>query len=206
MLAASGAATGFLLLEFYRQSANAQVGRAEEVVSARAAKSAITTPSSCGGWRGSTELAANGRIQGEAGGRRSAPLWLALRASKAAYGARARARSPMHSQRTRAPDRRPTCRRRSLKLSGRSMLTRCAAAFPSRSGNRTVAGLGGQCMPAAGPAQRHNRLGDDPRLHRARSRLQPAAGWAGDAGADGFRLGRVAWTYSLRVVAQAHGS
>jgi signal transduction histidine kinase len=33
MLAASAAATGFLLLEFYRQSANAQVGRAEEVVS-----------------------------------------------------------------------------------------------------------------------------------------------------------------------------
>src|SRR5262249_9057148 len=33
MLAASGAATAFLLLEFYRQSANAQVGRAEEVVS-----------------------------------------------------------------------------------------------------------------------------------------------------------------------------
>jgi signal transduction histidine kinase len=33
MLAASGAATAFLLLEFYRQSANAQVGRAEDVVS-----------------------------------------------------------------------------------------------------------------------------------------------------------------------------
>jgi signal transduction histidine kinase len=33
MLAASGAATAFLLLEFYQQSANAQVGRAEEVVS-----------------------------------------------------------------------------------------------------------------------------------------------------------------------------
>ena len=33
MLATSAAATGFLLLEFYRQSANAQVGRAEEVVS-----------------------------------------------------------------------------------------------------------------------------------------------------------------------------
>jgi signal transduction histidine kinase len=33
MLAASGAATAFLFLEFYRQSANAQVGRAEDVVS-----------------------------------------------------------------------------------------------------------------------------------------------------------------------------
>jgi signal transduction histidine kinase len=33
MLAASGAATSFLLMEFYRQSANAQVGRAEEIVS-----------------------------------------------------------------------------------------------------------------------------------------------------------------------------
>jgi signal transduction histidine kinase len=32
MLAASAAATGFLLLEFYRQSANAQVGRAEDTV------------------------------------------------------------------------------------------------------------------------------------------------------------------------------
>src|SRR5262245_50188116 len=33
MLAASAAATGLLLLQFYRQSANAQVGRAEDVVS-----------------------------------------------------------------------------------------------------------------------------------------------------------------------------
>jgi hypothetical protein len=33
MFAASGAATAFLLLEYYQQSANAQVGRAEEVVS-----------------------------------------------------------------------------------------------------------------------------------------------------------------------------
>jgi hypothetical protein len=32
MFAASGAATAFLLLEYYQQSANAQVGRAEEVV------------------------------------------------------------------------------------------------------------------------------------------------------------------------------
>jgi hypothetical protein len=33
MLAASGSATAVLLVEFYRQSASAQVGRAEEVVS-----------------------------------------------------------------------------------------------------------------------------------------------------------------------------
>ena len=42
MLAASAAATAFLLLEFYRQFANAQVGRAEEIV-ARAWTGSLAT-------------------------------------------------------------------------------------------------------------------------------------------------------------------
>jgi signal transduction histidine kinase len=51
MLAASGTATGFLLLEFYRQSASAQVGRAEEVVSRACREIGDRYAAFAAGWR-----------------------------------------------------------------------------------------------------------------------------------------------------------
>jgi hypothetical protein len=55
MLAASGTATGFLLLEFYRQSANAQVGRAEDVVSRACGEIGDRYAFFAAGWRGSAD-------------------------------------------------------------------------------------------------------------------------------------------------------
>jgi signal transduction histidine kinase len=63
MLAASGAATAFLLVEFYRQSANAHVGRAEEVVSRACREIGDHYALFLGGWRGSTELAATAEFK-----------------------------------------------------------------------------------------------------------------------------------------------
>jgi len=55
MLAASGAATAFLLVEFYRQSASAQVGRAEDVVSRACHEIGDRYALIAAGWRGSAE-------------------------------------------------------------------------------------------------------------------------------------------------------
>ena len=63
MLAASGAATAFLLVEFYRQSANAQVGRAEEVVSRACREIGDRYALFLRGWSGSTELAARAEFK-----------------------------------------------------------------------------------------------------------------------------------------------
>jgi signal transduction histidine kinase len=52
MLAVSGVVTGLLLLEFYRQSANAQVGRAEEAVARTCRELADRYQSFVTGWRG----------------------------------------------------------------------------------------------------------------------------------------------------------
>jgi signal transduction histidine kinase len=57
MLAASGAATGFLLLEFYRQSGNAQVSRAEEAVSRACREISDRYASFVSGWRGTPDTA-----------------------------------------------------------------------------------------------------------------------------------------------------
>jgi signal transduction histidine kinase len=63
MLAASGAATGFLLLEFYRQSANAQVGRAEDVVSRACREISDRYAFFVAGWRGSADAATSNELK-----------------------------------------------------------------------------------------------------------------------------------------------
>ena len=52
MLAVSGVVTGLLLVEFYRQSTNAQVGRAEEAVARTCRELADRYQSFATGWRG----------------------------------------------------------------------------------------------------------------------------------------------------------
>jgi hypothetical protein len=63
MLAASGTATGFLLLEFYRQSANAQVGRAEDVVSRSCREISDRYAVFVSGWHGSVDGAASDELR-----------------------------------------------------------------------------------------------------------------------------------------------
>jgi signal transduction histidine kinase len=63
MLAVSGSATGFLLLEFYRQSANAQVGRAEEVVSRACREIGDRYASLAANWRGSPDNATSDELR-----------------------------------------------------------------------------------------------------------------------------------------------
>jgi hypothetical protein len=52
MLAVSGVVTGLLLVEFYRQSTNAQVGRAEETVARACRQLADRYQFFVTGWRG----------------------------------------------------------------------------------------------------------------------------------------------------------
>ena len=52
MLAVSGVVTGLLLVEFYRQSTNAQVGRAEETVARACRQLADSYQFFVTGWRG----------------------------------------------------------------------------------------------------------------------------------------------------------
>ena len=201
MLAASALVTGFLLLQFYRQSANVQVGQAEDTVIRACRDIGDRYAFFVSGWHGSdadiddrlkgelTDVvrAALGRAAGVEGG-----IWQSANGSLAYAFPTYEGTGPKTDL--------PAAELPAIRQVNLDALKSERPVTIRQSGQSQVLVL--HACPLEGPIAAADRMDDDPRLYRPGPRLQPVSRRSGSACFHGARLGRVAWACSCRLVAK----